>query len=75
MKDFKCWHLALCVEMKGLKWWGIDASWFDRTLSGEFTIMSTSLKDYVIKNESKWCIYNFMCIVKNSSGEDKNLEC
>jgi hypothetical protein len=44
-------------------------------MSGEFTTMSTSLKDYVIANESKWCIYNSMCIVKNSSGEDKNLEC
>jgi len=44
-------------------------------MSGEFTIMSTLLKDYVIANESKWCIYNSMCIVKNSSGEDKNLEC
>jgi hypothetical protein len=36
--------------------------------------MSTLFKDYVITNESKWCIYSFMC-VKNSSGEDKNLEC
>jgi hypothetical protein len=37
--------------------------------------MSTLLKDYVIAKEFKWCIYNSMCMVKTSNGEDENLEC
>jgi hypothetical protein len=28
-----------------------------------------------LQRSLKWCIYNYMCMFKNSNGEDKNLEC